>query len=95
MGAIALGRLMMNGFPLHPIGLLLLNTYPVQMMWFSILVAWALKWAILRWGGAKLFTKAQPFFMGLLVGDSLAAIIWIIVGLVAQWPLTAYKVLPG
>ena len=38
-----------------------------------------LKVSILHFGGARLYRKAAPFFMGLIVGQLIAAAIWAII----------------
>ena len=58
------------GWPLHPAGLVLGMTQNIRFDWFSIFLAWLLKAAILRYGGASLFRQARPFFIGLLLGAS-------------------------
>lgn len=92
---VSASRFLLTASPFHPIGLVMLNSYAEQRIWFSVMVAWALKLVILRWGGAKVYTKARPFFIGLLVGESLAGVLWIIVGLFVNWPSTPYQILPG
>ncbi len=85
-------------WPLHPVGYLMLGTYPSDHLWLSVLVGWACKVLILRFGGAKAYTWARPVFMGLIVGESLAAMGWLVVALVMTgmgWGYRAVNVLPG
>ena len=35
---------------------------------FSIFVSWLAKWTIMRSGGIGLYQRAQPFFIGLILG---------------------------
>jgi len=72
--------------PLHPIGLLMLNNWGEGQIWFSIFLSWLAKFVILRWGGARAYTRAREFFIGLIVGESLAGLFWIIVGFMTVWP---------
>jgi hypothetical protein len=96
MGAVALSRLMFVGSPFHPIGLLVLNSVGVNGAWFSVMVAWALKKVILRFGGASLFTRLRPLFIGMIVGAALVSMLWVIVGYFVHWPGGGtYWVLPG
>ena len=63
------GRLLWVGWPFHPIGLLLMNAWPLQVFWFSILTGWAMKQLLLHYGGAILFRRdARAFFIGLIIG---------------------------
>ena len=65
-------RLAYVGWPLHPIGLAIGMTNTVWIDWSSIFVAWLLKTAILRFTGRKGYMKALPFFLGLVLGSSVA-----------------------
>lgn len=67
------------GWLLHPIGYAMGPSWPMIQLWFSILVGWAAKWLLLRWGGMRLFRQARPFFLGLVVGEFLVAGLWIVV----------------
>jgi len=58
-------------WPFHPVGYAMANTNSMGSQWFPFLLAWAAKSLILRYGGAKLYRAAQPFFLGLVVGDFL------------------------
>ncbi len=67
-------------FGLHPIGFLGSSVHALQMLWTSIFVGWVFKSLIQRYGGMKGYTAALPFFLGLIVGDVLNAVVWIILG---------------
>lgn len=55
-------------WPLHPIGFVMdAGTY-VRYTVFSVFIAWAIKFVILRVGGASLYRRYRPFFLGVLVG---------------------------
>jgi len=97
MTAVGLTRVYFTSSPFHPIGLLLYNSYAVQRIWFSVMIAWAIKLIIMRWGGAKMFTVARNFFLGLIVGEAMIAIFWATVGLFINWPNPSnpFQVLPG
>jgi hypothetical protein len=51
----------------------------VENAWFSIFIGWCAQVLIVRFGGASLFQKARPFFVGIIFGECLAAGIWLIV----------------
>jgi len=68
------------GIP-HPIGFLLPTTWALLTCWFSIFIAWALKSLTLRFGGLRLMRILLPFFLGMVVGEGIAAAIWVIVGM--------------
>ena len=67
------------GFPFHPIGLALGLTHPVHSAWFSVFLAWMVKAAILKYGGAKLYLYMRPFFLGLVLGTFASAGVWLVV----------------
>lgn len=87
------GRVMWAGWPFHPIGLLLMNSSAMKVLWFSIFFGWAAKVLLLRYGGAGAFKRARPFFIGLIVGEVLAAGIWMFIGLATNGAVT-YTFLP-
>ncbi|MFP6642647.1 MAG: DUF6785 family protein [Candidatus Latescibacterota bacterium] len=55
-------------WPLHPAG------FPVGTLWMirdialSIVLAWAIKTAVLHYGGIGAYRRVRPFFLGLVVG---------------------------
>jgi len=56
-------------WPLHPIGFALAGTgTSVRYTVFSVFLAWFIKFIILRIGGAALYRRYRPFFLGVLVG---------------------------
>jgi hypothetical protein len=68
------------GLGLHPIGFLVASVWAIRCLWASIFIGWALKAIIQRYSGMKGFQTALPFFLGLILGDVLNAIIWIALG---------------
>ena len=77
---------------LHPIGFLCASVYSMHMLWFSIFIGWLGKALIQRYGGMKGYLGAMPFFLGLIVGDVINAMIWIVVGNLTN---VGYSVMPG
>ncbi|HJP32445.1 MAG TPA: DUF6785 family protein [Candidatus Latescibacteria bacterium] len=67
------------GFPFHPIGLALGLTHPVSSAWFSVFLAWSVKAAILKYGGASLYLGMRPLFLGLVLGTFVSAGVWLVV----------------
>ena len=98
VSALSALRLRFAWWPLHPIGYLMLYTYPGTHLWLSILIGWLAKNLILRFGGTKMYTAAKPFFLGLIVGESAAAGFWLMVGIVLNLlglPYHAVNIMPG
>jgi len=72
-------------WPLHPIGLVLVESFPLDTAWWSIFVGWLAKGMVLRYGGAGLYRAARPLFISLILGEVMAAVFWSIVA----WILAA------
>lgn len=73
------GYLNIPRWPFHPIGLLLLNTYYTDQALASIFLGWLIKVFVLRYGGAEVYRKIQPLFVGLIAGEILSTLLWIAV----------------
>lgn len=72
LGAVSLLSVLRTRFvwwPLHPIGYAIGSTDMMAWLWCPTLIGWLAKSLILRYGGAKLFRQALPFFLGLILGD--------------------------
>mgnify|MGYP001251759965 CR=1 FL=1 len=66
-------------WPFHPLGFAMAPGWTMAPIWFSIFLAWLIKVSILKFGGARLYYKARPFFLGLLGGQFATAGIWLVV----------------
>ncbi len=55
-------------WPLHPIGYTSAYARATQLSFGAIFVGWLLKFVIIKLGGADLYTRAKPFFYGVLIG---------------------------
>jgi hypothetical protein len=91
-------RLRFPWWPLHPIGYILLQSFPSQHLWLSFFIGWLAKWVILRLGGSRFYLAARPFFLGLIVGESAAAGFWLVVSFVLAArgvPYRSVNIMPG
>ena len=77
--------LMLPQWPLHPVGLVMAGTWYIGQAWASIMFGWFLKMAIVRYGGAKAYNIAKPFFLGIIISEIFCAILWAAVPLVLIW----------
>lgn len=84
-------RLHYEAWPLHPIGFLLAYTAPVTHMWFNIFLGWLIKVVVVKFGGATLFRRSQPLFIGLIVGEAVAAAIFLTTALILAGLGEPYK----
>lgn len=66
------------GWPLDPIGYLLCWTWGVQVIWFSIFLGWLAKQVTLYLGGGGALSKMRPVFIGLVIGETLAVVFWLV-----------------
>ena len=66
-------------WPLHPLGFAASMAWVMNHIWFAIFLAWFVKTLVLRFGGAALYHKTVPFFLGIALGQIVTAGIWLIV----------------
>jgi hypothetical protein len=74
---LEIAALTFAGWPLLPVGFVACFGNPIGNAWFSIFVGWLAKVLIVRFGGAPLFQRARPFFIGIIFGEALAAALWL------------------
>ena len=92
-------RLRVPWWPIHPILFVMWGTYAVACFYFSFLLGWAVKSAVVGVGGAKAYGSVKPLMIGLISGEILAILFWTVVGAVYYFstglaPLT-YQIFPG
>lgn len=85
---IATLRTRLLWFPLHPLGYALSGTWTMMVFWFPCFCAWTCKSLILRYGGMKLYARARPFFLGLVLGEFTMAIAFTIPALFDRYTPT-------
>ena len=91
-------RLTTSWWPLNPIGYILMYSYAMEKGWFSIFLGWLAKVILVRLGGSSLLKAGKPVFIGLIVGEAVAAAFWLIVNLVLHLTGHEYRsilFLPG
>ncbi len=71
-GGFAVARLVWFGFPLHPLGFAMASTFGYHL-WGPFFLVWLAKSLILRLGGARLFRRLIPLFLGLAIGHFVVA----------------------
>lgn len=75
-------RMRIPGFPLHPAAYVINTSFANDFFWCDMFVAWAIKSLLVRYGGAGVYRKGLPFFLGLILGDFVTGSIWSIIGAV-------------
>ena len=88
--ALSLLRTSFVWWPFHPAGYALALSYAMEYFWMPVLIGWALKFLIIRYGGAKMYRLAIPFFLGLILGDYTMGSLWAILGPIMGVP--TYKI---
>jgi hypothetical protein len=83
---LAAARARFVWFPLHPAGYAVTSGWSINLFWCSIFVSWAVKLGVLRYGGLPLLRRAQPFFLGVVLGDFVIGSLWMLRGAVFEVP---------
>ncbi len=97
-GALSALRLQYAAWPLHPVGYLLVFSYPLRRIWFSVMLGWLAKVLLVKYGGAGAYRAARPYFIGMIIGEASVAGFWLLVALVRNaqgLPFEAIRLLPG
>jgi uncharacterized membrane protein len=71
----------------HPVGYATCSSWSMGKLWACLFVAWLAKGIITRYGGAKAYQKALPFFVGLVLGDFVVGSLWGIFGAIRHIPV--------
>jgi hypothetical protein len=69
-------------WPIHPVGLLFCRFSIGHLVWFSVFLGWVIKASITRLFGGGAYRKARPLFLGLIIGELLAIMVWTLVPIV-------------
>lgn len=83
-------RAMFFWWPFHPLGYALCISWTTSVFWFPCFVAWIVKSIILRYGGMKLYLKARPWFLGMILGEFGMAVVWAVIGAVTGAPTPTF-----
>jgi len=78
-------------WPFHPLGYIMGGEWMLRYLWFSIFIAWLIKWIVLKFGGLDAHRKAVPFFIGVTVGDAMSLALWRLYGVIFnKWTLDTF-----
>ncbi|NUQ01783.1 MAG: hypothetical protein HUU35_18210 [Armatimonadetes bacterium] len=92
---VALGmfavRIRFVGFPLHPVGYGISSTWSMGTVWVPLLLAWAIKSLVVKYGGLKGYRRLLPFFLGIILGDFISGAISNLIGVF--WDFQPYHFL--
>lgn len=71
-------------FP-HPIGFIMLINPLMSVLWFSFFIGWIFKKIVVRYGGKATFDKTRTIFIGLIMGELLAIVIWALLSIIFEF----------
>ena len=83
-------RMKLGWFPFHPVGYAVSSSWSMHLLWLPMFLAWIIKLVILRYGGLKLYRKALPFFLGVILGECIMGSLWTITGCAFGIPYYAF-----
>ncbi len=78
-------------FPLHPLALAVSSSYSMNTLWMPLLIAWLLKYLIVRYFGHASYARFLPFFLGLILGDYLCGCAWPLIGWIFGIPTYSFQ----
>ena len=73
-------RLNFVWWPIHPLGFVMATSWASLNLWFSLFLGWLFKLLTIRYTGLKGYVQFRPLFLGMIMGDVLGGVLWIIVG---------------
>ena len=73
-------RFRLPWWPLHPLVFVVWGSWTLALLSFSFLLGWAIRTAVATMGGKRAMDRAKPMMIGLMAGELLGAVLWIIVG---------------
>lgn len=87
-----IANLKISWWPFHPVGFVLAQIRMFDWLWLPMGIAAVSKSLMLRSGGLKLYKRAMPFFVGLVVGDYTASGVLTLISWLTKMPM--YKTFP-
>ena len=85
-GAMIFLRARFSWWPLNPIGFIVCGSWALSVTWFPIFLGWLAKAGVMNFGGATAYRRTLPFFLGLVLGESIIATIWALVAFLTGVP---------
>lgn len=92
-------RIRFSKWPFHPVIFLVVFSYPIMRFGFSFLLGWLIKVMIVKLGGGAAYQRNKSFMIGMIVGDLLGGILFMLVGyiyyLTTGYTPASYRIFPG
>ena len=70
------------GWPFHPVGYAVSGSWSMHLLWMPLFIAWLIKLLTLHFGGLRLYRRAMPFFLGLILGEHIVGGGWSLIGVI-------------
>jgi hypothetical protein len=67
-------------WPIHPLGFVMATSWASLNLWFSLFLGWVFKLLTIRYTGLRGYVMFRPLFMGIILGDVMGAVLWMVVG---------------
>jgi hypothetical protein len=80
-------------WPFHPAGYALGMLFGVEYFWTCLVIAFALKLLVLRYGGHQLNQKVLPLMYGVIIGEYSVGAFWSVMSVILKQPM--YDFCPG
>ncbi len=77
---LAILRMNLFWWPLHPAGYAVSSSWSINLFWFSIFISWFIKYVTLKFGGMKFHRRAILFFIGVILGEFIIGSFWMMRG---------------
>jgi uncharacterized protein DUF6785/uncharacterized protein DUF6784 len=83
-------RLNFFWWPFHPIGYAISGSWSINLVWMPLFFAWVIKLVVLRYGGLRVYRMLMPFFLGLILGQTLVGCAWSLYGILLGIPTYSF-----
>lgn len=78
----SVARLRLPWWPIHPLIFVVIGTWGISVLGFSFLLGWAVTSAVVRLGGVRMHHTVAPLMVGIVAGELLMGLGWMITGAV-------------
>jgi Family of unknown function (DUF6785)/Domain of unknown function (DUF6784) len=89
-GLLALARVQIVGWPLHPVGYALGSAFTTSYLWLPLWISALAKGLIVHYGGLATYRRFMPLFLGLVLGEFVIGSLWAILGVTTRLPVYVF-----
>lgn len=80
-------------WPFHPAGYALSMAFGVEYYWSCLVISSVLKWAVMRWGGLRIYRRLLPVVFGVILGEYMVGAFWSVISVILR--VHTYDFAPG